>query len=746
MGGLKAQNGWFQSSSINALPYTIVGLKFTTLNDGFLIANYGTAGYVYKTADGGNSWVQDTFFTHSLFSLEIINGNYYVGGAGGNLYKKSGASSLWASLSSGTTSQINDIQFTSTDTGFAVGVGGVFRKTVNGGVSWTNPWVGGGLPSYDFNAVYFTDGNNGVAVGVYNFFQGFTVKSISGGAYWGTPATTPSKINEVCFTSSQIGYAIGNGGIIYKTTNAGTGWILKTSGVTSQLWDLSFLNDTVGYVVGDNGTILKTLDGGNTWQQQSSPFSYPIKAVFAVNPSLAWGGGDTSAVIKTITGGLSLSVNVADTTIFCNSYTQLQTTTNYNGIGTLQYSWASNPLLNDTAIANPIAGPVSIQTTFILTVTDGLLSASDTAVVNIKALPPDTICLVSVFDSINHNVIVFEKHILGAVDYYIIHKETNVANVYDSIGFIPADSAGIFVDTAVNPMVQAYRYKISLVDSCGNHSIMSNHHKTIHLTINQGLPGTWNLIWNNYEGVFINTYRIWRGTNATNMTLLDSVAGNMTSYTDLTPPLGSVFYQIEIVSSYMCLPYDYKAQTNYNTSRSNKANTGAPPTVTADFSAVPTTGNAPLTVFFTDNSIGMVDGWLWEFGDGDTAMTANPAHTYQNPGVFDVKLFVKSGILIDSIIKTAFIDVVSSIEDIDLDKALKLYPNPTSKMQNITIEAGGAIISSVEVFDVYGRLIDLHTDINSNKIELKTENYSGVLNLRITSVGGKIANRRIIIQ
>jgi hypothetical protein len=38
--------------------------------------------------------------------------------------------------------------------------------------------------------------------------------------------------------------------------------------------------------------------------------------------------------------------------------------------------------------------------------------------------------------------------------------------------------------------------------------------------------------------------------------------------------------------------------------------------LTADFSASPTDGFAPLTVAFTDTSTGVVDTWLWSFGDG----------------------------------------------------------------------------------------------------------------------------------
>lgn len=64
----------------------------------------------------------------------------------------------------------------------------------------------------------------------------------------------------------------------------------------------------------------------------------------------------------------------------------------------------------------------------------------------------------------------------------------------------------------------------------------------------------------------------------------------------------------------------------------------APPT--AVFVATPSGGSAPLPVQFTDTSDGIVTDWSWDFGDGATATTQNPSHTYQYPGVYGVTLTV----------------------------------------------------------------------------------------------------------
>jgi serine protease AprX len=70
----------------------------------------------------------------------------------------------------------------------------------------------------------------------------------------------------------------------------------------------------------------------------------------------------------------------------------------------------------------------------------------------------------------------------------------------------------------------------------------------------------------------------------------------------------------------------------------NLALQGAGPT--ADFSGSPTTGCAPLTVNFTDQSSGEITEWSWDFGDGGSSSLQNPSHTYLNAGSYTVSLTV----------------------------------------------------------------------------------------------------------
>jgi PKD repeat protein len=58
----------------------------------------------------------------------------------------------------------------------------------------------------------------------------------------------------------------------------------------------------------------------------------------------------------------------------------------------------------------------------------------------------------------------------------------------------------------------------------------------------------------------------------------------------------------------------------------------------AGFTGEPTTGNAPMSVAFTDRSSGYPTSWNWNFGDGQESTQQNPVHTYWTGGDYTVTL------------------------------------------------------------------------------------------------------------
>ena len=69
--------------------------------------------------------------------------------------------------------------------------------------------------------------------------------------------------------------------------------------------------------------------------------------------------------------------------------------------------------------------------------------------------------------------------------------------------------------------------------------------------------------------------------------------------------------------------------------------------IKAQFAANPTYGDCPLSVTFTDNSLGAITNWRWDFGDGtilemdNSDYQQNVTHTYNTPGKYIVTLTVQ---------------------------------------------------------------------------------------------------------
>jgi PKD repeat protein len=98
----------------------------------------------------------------------------------------------------------------------------------------------------------------------------------------------------------------------------------------------------------------------------------------------------------------------------------------------------------------------------------------------------------------------------------------------------------------------------------------------------------------------------------------------------------------------------------------------------ADFGADVTAGDAPLTVQFTDQSIGSVTSWSWNFGDGVSTSSENTWHEYTEAGNDTISLTVTGPGGQDVETKTNYIDVTESggTPAIDRIKPLKGATNP----------------------------------------------------------------------
>jgi PKD repeat protein len=93
------------------------------------------------------------------------------------------------------------------------------------------------------------------------------------------------------------------------------------------------------------------------------------------------------------------------------------------------------------------------------------------------------------------------------------------------------------------------------------------------------------------------------------------------------------------------------------------------PAPVAGFSGTPLSGNAPLTVQFTDASSGVINSRLWDFGDGTTSTEVSPSHIYTTTGAKTVKLTVYGPDYSDDELKTNYVSVGIPTVDVTVTPA-----------------------------------------------------------------------------
>ena len=327
-----------------------------------------------------------------------------------------------------------------------------------------------------------------------------------------------------------------------NTDNPRTITLTQDTSFTAQ-----FAKNQYALTITSSDNAIGTVSGGGIYEYLDEA-TITATSTAAHHHFVQWSDGETDTLLTiTVTQDLSL------TAIFAIDTHQVATTTNnelygsVDGAGFFPYgstvTLTPNPengyyfvYWNNSDTANP--------NTFTVT-GDTLLSALFAP----EIVP--SICMVSVEN--DHNVLSWEKEY--PVSFYNIYCEGNTSNEYELIATIPYTALSTYADTASRPRTRSYRYRLSATDIYGHEGDLSDIHKTMHLTISQGVGNQWNLVWTEYEGADYTTYVIYRGTDATNIQQIDVMpsGGNFT-YTDVNAPAGDVYYQVGIMLSSPCNP------------------------------------------------------------------------------------------------------------------------------------------------------------------------------------------------
>jgi photosystem II stability/assembly factor-like uncharacterized protein len=274
------------------LPGVIIhDIAFPTAKIGYAV---GELGHVWKTTDGGNSWVQQV--------LSAGGSDYFYG------------------VDAVTTKKVIISGFYDSNTAY-----GVFRWTEDGGETWSSDlspgpqWLqqvrfvkkqngitmplGPAGDDPDTTAEYTTDGGAGVSD------WDSSVANSDGG--WFAPQF--SFLNNLHARASGINFC--------TSLTGGTAWTCVPS--VDSVFDgpIFFLNDKKGWVGGGEispnveGWMHVTANGGETWSGRTLDGPWPIRSILFLTSKIGWAGGgnvysDVGGMYFSTDGGNTWSVDV----------------------------------------------------------------------------------------------------------------------------------------------------------------------------------------------------------------------------------------------------------------------------------------------------------------------------------------------------------------------------------------------------------------------------------------------------
>ena len=252
----------------STIPYYINDIFFLNNRLGWVVANEylfsGTT--ILTTTNGGQVWTSELFpdsskFFTTIYFQDSLNG--YMGGIQGAMYKTSNGGSSWlpAKVDSSEYSSflISKITFSSPLNGFACGgyidIAGVIWRTTNGGFSWSAD-VYSPEPFYDF---YVFDQDRVISAGG-DFEYGVQLSRTSNaGLNWNYESLNLfGQAYSIDFrTPSEAWMALGYALNWAVSHDSGNTWTELPVTAGAEIYSVDFTDSTHGWAVGNNGAILR---------------------------------------------------------------------------------------------------------------------------------------------------------------------------------------------------------------------------------------------------------------------------------------------------------------------------------------------------------------------------------------------------------------------------------------------------------------------------------------------------------
>jgi hypothetical protein len=195
------------------------------------------------------------------------------------------------------------------------------------------------------------------------------------------------------------------------------------------------------------------------------------------------------------------------------------------GTGYSNYNWFP-AITTDSILYATSSGIYVVQTTN----TVGGCVDNDTIQITFLNPPNENIDLVTI-DTLNGNNRVTWLVTYGNAATMSIYRELTTNN-YVLVGSAPYGE-GTWTDT-VSSRNQAWRYKIAIIDSCGNEGTKSLYVQSIHTWVTPVVGGGYTVQWTPYEmeaKASVSQYNIYNGSQLSQLNYLTFVSGSVNVYT-----------------------------------------------------------------------------------------------------------------------------------------------------------------------------------------------------------------------
>jgi len=271
------------------------GMSFVDMQTGYAA---GWDGYVIKTTDGGLTW--DTLDVApgmwEISDIEFRDENHGVIAEYYGTYVTNDGGQNWT-LATGMTIMPYKLDYASENVIFAAGGGGLC-KSIDGGYTWTESYVGPLLLGLDF-----PNEQHGLVVGDY----GVIMQTYDGGATWDFTQPVGDQLLRSAFIwDEDTAWVAGTPEMVYKSIDGGLSWEFGFNGnYQKAIYRITFTDNYTGFMCGGSGGIVirKQGIGGPMLSIEPNPAVFPDTYL-----------GETSAIDLTFANNGNEPLNVSNIT------------------------------------------------------------------------------------------------------------------------------------------------------------------------------------------------------------------------------------------------------------------------------------------------------------------------------------------------------------------------------------------------------------------------------------------------